>query len=82
MPPLDSLLMHSKDKALKAYKSFGAWVLTQEHRKDIKVLRSDCRSEYPSKRNVRRASGSCESSTKVHKWHCVPKEGPLLAFAL
>ena len=38
-------LLHSKDKALQAYKMFIAWAETQ-HRVRIKRLRSDCSGEY------------------------------------
>ena len=41
-------LLCTKDGAFEAYKSFEAWALTQEHHNGIKVLRSDCGSEYLS----------------------------------
>ena len=36
-----TFLMWTKDEALEAYKSFEAWVLTQQHCKGIKALHSD-----------------------------------------
>jgi hypothetical protein len=44
-----TFLMHTKDEALKAYKSFEAWALMQQHCKGIKTLHSDCGGEYLSK---------------------------------
>jgi len=41
-------LMHTKDKALEAYKLFETWAITQGHCKAIKVLRSNCGGEYLS----------------------------------
>lgn len=41
-------LMHTKDKALDAYKLFEAWAITQGHYTAIKVLCSDCRGKYLS----------------------------------
>ena len=41
-------LMGKKSKAIKAYKFFEAWVITQ-HSTRIKVLHSDCGGEYLSK---------------------------------
>jgi hypothetical protein len=42
-------LIRTKDKAFAAYKTFEAWVLTQQHCKGIKVLHSDHGGEYSSK---------------------------------
>jgi Integrase core domain len=42
-------LIQTKDEAFAAYKTFEAWVLTQQHCRGIKVLRSDRGSEYLSK---------------------------------
>ena len=42
-------LIQTKDEVFNAYKTFEAWVLTQQHCKGVKVLRSDCGSEYLSK---------------------------------
>jgi transposase InsO family protein len=42
-------LIRTKDEAFAAYKTFEAWVLTQQHCRGIKVLRSDRSSEYLSK---------------------------------
>jgi len=42
-------LLSKKSKALKAYKFFEAWAITQQHSTKIKVLHSDCRGEYLSK---------------------------------
>jgi hypothetical protein len=42
-------LIQTKDKAFVAYKTFEAWVLTQQHCRGIKVLCSDCSSKYLSK---------------------------------
>jgi transposase InsO family protein len=42
-------LIRTKDEAFAAYKTFEAWVLTQQHCKGIKVLRSDRGGEYLSK---------------------------------
>ena len=42
-------LIRTKDEALEAYKTFEAWVLTQQHCKGVKVLRSDRGGEYLSK---------------------------------
>jgi transposase InsO family protein len=44
-----TFLMHTKDEALEAYKSFEAWALMQQHCKGIKTLRSDHGGEYLSK---------------------------------
>ena len=41
-------LLRSKNEVLESYKSFEAWVLTQQHCKAIKVLRSDRGGEYLS----------------------------------
>jgi transposase InsO family protein len=41
-------LLHTKDEALEAYKSFEAWAITQGHCTVIKVLRSDRGGEYLS----------------------------------
>ncbi len=41
-------LLRTKAEALGAYKTFEAWALTQQHCATIKVLRSDCGSEYLS----------------------------------
>ncbi len=41
-------LLHTKAEALSVYKTFEAWALTQQHCAAIKVLRSDCSSEYLS----------------------------------
>jgi len=43
-----SYLLHTKDQALEAYKSFEAWAITQGHCKAIKVLRSDQGGKYLS----------------------------------
>ena len=43
-----TFLMHTKDKALEAYKSFKAWAWTQQHCKGIKALCSDQGGEYLS----------------------------------
>ena len=42
-------LMSKKSKALRAYKFFEAWAITQQHGTRIKVLRSDHRGKYLSK---------------------------------
>jgi Reverse transcriptase (RNA-dependent DNA polymerase) len=42
-------LIRTKDEAFAAYKTFEAWVLTQQHCRGIKVLRSDSGGEYLSK---------------------------------
>jgi hypothetical protein len=42
-------LIWTKDEAFAAYKTFKAWVLTQQHCRGIKVLCSDHGSEYLSK---------------------------------
>ena len=42
-------LLRTKDKVLKQYKSFEAWVIAQQHCSGIKVLRSDRSGEYLSK---------------------------------
>ena len=49
--PLTSLcyLLSKKSEALKAYKFFEAWAITQQHSTKIKVLHSDRRGEYLSK---------------------------------
>jgi transposase InsO family protein len=44
-----TFLMHTKDEALEAYKSFEAWALMQQHCQGIKTLCSDHRGEYLSK---------------------------------
>jgi transposase InsO family protein len=44
-----TFLMRTKDKALKAYKSYEAWALAQQHCKAIKVLHSNQGGEYLSK---------------------------------
>jgi len=36
-----TFLMHTKNEALEAYKSFEAWTLMQQHCKGIKTLRLD-----------------------------------------
>ena len=41
-------LLRTKDQALRAYKSFEAWALNQQHCKGIKVLRSDRGGKYLS----------------------------------
>jgi len=41
-------LMHMKDEALAAYKSFEAWALAQGHCTAINVLYSNCRGEHLS----------------------------------
>jgi hypothetical protein len=43
-----TFLLHTKDEALKAYKAFESWVITQDHCKGIKVLHLDCGGEYLS----------------------------------
>ena len=42
-------LISKKSEALRAYKFFEAWAITQQHGTRIKVLRLDCRGEYLSK---------------------------------
>jgi len=42
-------LLSKKSEALKAYKFFEAWAITQQHSTKIKVLHSDCGGEYLSK---------------------------------
>jgi gag-polypeptide of LTR copia-type/Zinc knuckle len=42
-------LIRTKDEAFMAYKTFEAWVLTQQHCRGIKVLRSNHGGEYLSK---------------------------------
>jgi hypothetical protein len=42
-------LIWIKDEAFVAYKTFEAWVLTQQHCRGIKVLHSNCGGEYLSK---------------------------------
>ena len=44
-----TFLMHTKDEALEAYKSYKAWALAQQHCKAVKVLRLDQGREYLSK---------------------------------
>src|SRR5713226_5805151 len=44
-----TFLMHTKDKALGAYKSYEAWATTHQHCRAIKVLCSDRGGEYLSK---------------------------------
>ena len=41
-------LLCTKDEAFECYKSFEAWATTQQHCQVIKVLQSDCGSEYLS----------------------------------
>jgi transposase InsO family protein len=43
-----TFLLRTKDEALEAYKAFESWVITQDHCKGIKVLRSDHGGEYLS----------------------------------
>jgi hypothetical protein len=42
-------LIWTKDEAFAAYKTFEAWVLTQQHCRGIKVLRSNHSGKYLSK---------------------------------
>jgi len=60
-------LMHTKDQALEAYKSFEAWALTQGHCRAIKVLRSDHGGEYLSDAfNVHLAAMGTACKLTVH----------------
>jgi hypothetical protein len=57
-----AFLLHKKSEAFKSYKTFGSWVLTQQHCKAIKTMWSDHRGEYLSKvfdRHLAAAGTTC-----------------------